>query len=53
MAYGALESLGYGWQAVDAMPEKIQKVTQQDILDAAAAVFDPSRAVLVKLLPEE
>jgi len=53
IAYGALEALGYGWQAVDSMPEKIQKVTKQDILDAAAPVFDPSQAVLVKLLPEK
>ena len=53
IAYGALEALGFGWQAVDSMPEKIQKVSKQDILEAAAAVFDPSQAVLIKLLPEE
>jgi zinc protease len=53
IAYGALEALGFGWEAVDRMPERIQRVGKQEILDAAAAVFDPAQAVLIKLLPEE
>jgi zinc protease len=52
-AYGSYEALGFGYNTVDRTPELIQKVTREAIRDAAAAVFVPENAVIVKLLPEE
>jgi zinc protease len=51
--YGYYEALGYGYQTVDRMAAAIQEVTKEDILRAAAAVFDPNKAVCVKLIPQE
>jgi zinc protease len=51
-AYSAYEILGYGYDAIDRMPEMIRKVTIQDIQKAAAGVFDKDQAVLIKLIPE-
>jgi zinc protease len=52
IAYGTYEALGYGWGAVDRTPELIQQVQKSDVLEAAARVFHPDQAVMVKLLPE-
>jgi zinc protease len=50
--YGIYESLGFGYDLVDRATEIIQKVTKDDILHAAANVFDKDKAVMVKLVPE-
>jgi predicted Zn-dependent peptidase len=50
--YGVHEALDFGFEIVDRAPEIISKVTQQDILAAAASVFDRDRAVMVKLVPK-
>lgn len=52
MAYGTYEALGFGYDVVERTPELIQKVTKKDIREAAARVFVPEKAVLVKLIPE-
>ncbi len=51
--YGYYEALGYGYETVDRMAGMIQDVTTEDIRRAAAAVFDPNKAVCVKLTPQE
>ena len=51
-AYGTYEALGFGYEAVDRIPERIQRVTPDDIMRVAAEVFHPEQAVIVKLLPE-
>jgi zinc protease len=51
--YGYYEALGYGYETVDRTAGMIRVVTKEDILRAAAAVFDPDKAVCVKLLPQE
>ena len=51
--YGTYEAMGFGWEVVDQAPERIGRVTQQDILDVAQKVFVPEQAVIVKLLPED
>jgi predicted Zn-dependent peptidase len=52
IAYGSYEALGFGWQAVDRTPERVQNVGKGDILAAAGRLFHRDRAVLVRLLPE-
>jgi zinc protease len=52
IAYGSYEALGFGWEAVERIPERVQRVSQADILGAAARVFQRDQAVLVRLLPE-
>lgn len=52
MEYGIYEALCFGYDVVDRAPEIIQKVTKDDILEAAAGVFHRDRAVMVKLIPE-
>lgn len=52
-AYGTFEALGFGYGVVDRTPEMIQSVTLEGIRDAAAKVFVPDNAVIVKLLPEQ
>jgi len=51
-AYGTYEALGFGYEAVDRIPQRIQRVTADDIMRVAAEVFQPEQAVIVKLLPE-
>lgn len=51
IAYGSYEALGFGWEAVERTPELVQRVGKRNIRDAAKQVFDPDKAVLVKLLP--
>ena len=51
--YGYYEALGYGYETVDRMVDAIRDVTKEDIRRAAAAVFDPDKAVCVKLRPQE
>jgi zinc protease len=50
-AYGAFEALGYGWEAVDRVPDDIRAVTRDDIIAAARAVFVKDNAVIVRMLP--
>jgi len=50
--YGILEALGFGYQTVDKVPGFIKAVTKAQMMAVAKQVFDPSRAVIVKLLPE-
>ena len=52
MEYGVHEVLGFGYKLVDEAPKIIQRVTKEDIVTAAAGVFDKSKAVFVKLVPE-
>jgi predicted Zn-dependent peptidase len=51
--YGFYESLGFGYEMVDKMPLLVEQVTKQDILEAAAGVFDRKKAVCIKLVPQE
>jgi zinc protease len=51
--YGYYEALGYGYGTVDRMVGMIRDVTKEDIRRAAAAVFDPNKAVCVRLIPQE
>jgi zinc protease len=51
-AYSMYETLGFGHDVLDRLPEMIQGVTKQDIQRAAAQVFDRKKAVLIKLIPE-
>jgi zinc protease len=51
-AYGAYEALGYGWEAVDRVPDDIRKVTKDDIVAAARATFVKDHAVIVRMLPK-
>jgi zinc protease len=51
--YGYYEVLGFGYETVERIPEKIQQVTKEDIRQAAASVFDREKAVCVKLVPGE
>ncbi len=51
--YGFYEALGFGYEMVDKTPGLIEQVTKQDILVAAAGVFDRKKAVCTKLIPEE
>jgi zinc protease len=50
--YGIYEALDFGYDLVDRTSEIIQKVTKDDIVQAAASVFDKDKAVMVKLIPE-
>ncbi len=52
-AYGSFEALGYGWEAVDRIPDDLRAVTADDVIAAARAVFIRDNAVIVKMLPEE
>jgi zinc protease len=51
-AYGAYEALGYGWEAVDRVPDDIRAVTKDDIVAAARATFVKENAVIVRMLPK-
>jgi zinc protease len=51
--YGTFEALGFGCEVVDRIPEWIRAVTKEQMMAAARAVFDPERAVIVRMLPEE
>jgi zinc protease len=51
--YGTFEALGFGYEAVDRIPEWIRAVTKEQMMAAAKAVFDPERAVIVRMLPQE
>jgi len=50
--YGMYEALGFGYDIVDRAPEIVAKVTREDILQAAAGVFQKDKAVTIKLIPE-
>ncbi len=52
-AYGAYEALGYGWEAVDRVPDDIRAVTKDDIVAAARATFVRENAVIVRMLPAD
>ncbi len=52
LAYGAYEALGYGWQEVDRIPERLAKVDLEAMRDVARAYFAPEHAAIVKLLPD-
>jgi zinc protease len=50
--YGTLEALGFGYEVVDQIPSFIRAVSKEQMMAVAKQVFDPSRAVIVKMLPE-
>lgn len=52
-AYGTYEALDFGYEVVDQLPARIQKVTKDDLIRVAREVFVPERAVIVKCLPAE
>lgn len=52
-AYGTFEALGYGWEAVDRIPDDLRAVTAEDVMAAARTVFVRDNAVIVRMLPEE
>jgi predicted Zn-dependent peptidase len=37
---------------LDRLPDEIRAVTQDDVLAACRATFDPANAVIVRMLPE-
>jgi zinc protease len=51
--YGTFEALGFGYEVVDRIPEWIRAVTSERMMAVAKSVFDPARAVVVKMLPAE
>jgi zinc protease len=50
--YGTLEALGFGYEVVDKIPDWIRGVTKEEMMAVAKQVFDPKRAVIVRMLPE-
>jgi zinc protease len=50
--YSSYETLGFGYDVLDRMPAIIRSVTKEDILRAAAGIFDRNKAVLIKIIPE-
>ena len=50
--YGIYETLGFGYETVDKIPASIRAVTRQQMMAVAKSVFDPKRAVIVRMLPE-
>jgi len=50
--YGILEALGFGYEVVDQIPGFIRAVTKEQMMAVAKQVFDPKRAVIVRMLPE-
>ncbi len=50
-AYGTYEALGFGWSAVDRLPEEIRGVTKEQVMAAARATFQRENAVIVRMLP--
>jgi zinc protease len=53
MAYGAYEALGFGWKAVDRLPDAIRAVTKEDVMAACRATFVRENAVIVRMLPAD
>jgi zinc protease len=51
--YGIHEALFFGYGVVDRAAEIIEKVTKDDILEAASGVFNREKAVMIKLIPGE
>jgi zinc protease len=52
VGYGTYEALGFGWAALDRLPDEIRAVTQDDVLAACRATFTRENAVIVRMLPE-
>ncbi|HXV13759.1 MAG TPA: pitrilysin family protein, partial [Candidatus Krumholzibacteria bacterium] len=52
VAYGTYEALGFGWPAVDRLPDEIRAVTTDQVMAAARATFQRENAVIVRMLPE-
>ncbi|HET6462683.1 MAG TPA: pitrilysin family protein [Candidatus Krumholzibacteria bacterium] len=50
--YGIMEALGFGYEIVDKVPGFIQGVTKAQMMAVAKQVFDPARAVIIRMLPE-
>jgi zinc protease len=50
---GALVSSGYRWQEQEEWPERLKKVTVDQVHQAAQTYLTPSRRSLLQLLPEE
>jgi zinc protease len=50
--YGTFEALGFGYEVVDEIPDWIRAVTKEQMMAVAKSVFDPKRAVIVRMLPE-
>jgi zinc protease len=50
--YGSYEVLGFGYGVVDEEADRIQQVTKEGILTAAASTFHRDRGVCVKLIPD-
>ncbi len=52
-AYGTYEALGFGWPAVDRLPDEICAVTKDQLMAAARATFRRENAVIVRMLPAD
>lgn len=52
VGYGTYEALGFGWAALDRLPQDIRAVTKEDVMAAARATFRRENAVIVKMLPQ-
>ena len=50
--YGTFEALGFGCEVVHRIPDLIRGVTKEEMMAVAKQVFDPKRAVIVRMLPE-
>jgi zinc protease len=50
--YGTFEALGFGYEVVDRIPQRLRGVTREELMAVAKRVFDPKRAVIVRMLPE-
>jgi zinc protease len=51
--YGTFETLGFGAEVVDRIPAWVRAVTKEQMMAVAKSVFDPERAVIVRMLPED
>jgi zinc protease len=51
--YGTFEALGFGYEVVDQLPGFIRGVSKEQMMAVAKSVFDPKRAVIVRMLPED
>ena len=52
VGYGTYEALGFGWPALDRLPEEIRGVTKDEIMAVCRSTFTRENAVIVRMLPE-
>ena len=51
IGYGTYEALGFGWSALDRLPDEIRSVTKEQVMAVARATFRRENAVIVRMLP--